>query len=206
VCHDLQGHALAAAFAQLDHGFDGAKAAVGFDIRMIADSHRPTSKANLEGALGTRDDIFARRCGGKPAIRRRGTFQRSCRIFDQAPRARLVEVLMRIHQPRYDKPVCEINCSLRALVRDRAVHRDDTAIPADCDVERLRRPGARPQHPTPLQEKCYAGQYRSQTLARAGEARAGQLLYTSDAQEYNAFSAVTCGRARPMPMQVPEFF
>jgi hypothetical protein len=43
-------------------------------------------------------------------------------------------------------------------------------------------------------------------LARAGEARAGQLLYTSDAQEYNAFSAVTCGRARPMPMQVPEFF
>ena len=102
VCHDLQGHALAAAFAQLDHGFDGAKAAVGFDIRMIADSHRPTSKAALEGALGTRDDIFARRCGGKPAIRRRGTFQRSCRIFDQAPRARLVEVLMRIHQPRYD--------------------------------------------------------------------------------------------------------
>jgi len=30
----------------------------------------------------------------------------------------------------------------------------------------------------------------------------GQLLYTSDAQEYNAFSAVTCGRARPVTKKV----
>ena len=60
MCHDLQGHALAAAFAKLDHGFDGAKAAVGFDIRMIADSHRPASKADVERALGTGHDVFAR--------------------------------------------------------------------------------------------------------------------------------------------------
>jgi hypothetical protein len=63
VCHDLQGHALAAAFARLDHGFDGAKAAVGFDPRSICASFLPIAAA--QGSYP-----FPLACGDDPRPRR----------------------------------------------------------------------------------------------------------------------------------------
>src|SRR6516225_2118933 len=192
VRHDLQGHSLAAVLAKPNHGFEGAKSTVGFDVRMVANSHGPMGETNVEGAFGACHDVLARRCGGKLAIRPRGTLERSRRIFDQASRARLVEVLMRIYQARNDKLVSEIDRSLRVLVRDLPIHRDNTAVSADCDIERLRHRRTGSQHPTLLQNNCYAGQYRS--LKRYCELPSRQLLYTSSAERYNAFVTIACHR------------
>lgn len=136
--HHLQGHALAAALAKLDHGLDAPKPALGFDIGVVADGNGSMAQANAERALGSRSDVFARCCGGEVAIRRGGAFERPCGILDQASCARFVQMLVRVDQSRHNELVGHVDGFFRAHVRDCGSHRNDATICADCDIERFR--------------------------------------------------------------------
>ena len=148
-------------------------------------------QANVDRALRASDDVLA--CGphSKRAIRGRSTLEGPCGIRDKAPGARLIQVLVRIHQAGCDQLAVQVDDPFRRPGRNRWHQRCDPAVLSDRQIEPLRILGAAAKHAAVREKKQYAGQAEVPTTRwlRADRARGPTvlLLYTNQSYGYNTF-------------------
>src|SRR5436190_19732747 len=162
--HHLQGHAVTAALAQLEHRFDSAQLALRFDIGVVAYRHGSISEADVERAFGACHDVIARHFCGEAAIRRRSAVECSAWIFDHPSCAGLVQVLMRVDQPRHDQLVAKIDSFLGREFASLGGERNDATICPDREVEPFRPFRAGSHYTTSRQKKGYGVQMSSCTV------------------------------------------
>jgi hypothetical protein len=133
--HHLEPQPVVPAAAQREQRLDAAVQRLGVDVRVRPDGDRAAREARRNGALGACSDVLDAHSGGIAAEGVDRTVQVALRVLDARQRARLVEVLVRIHEPGHHQPAAEIDHARRAARRDAGGERLNAAVVADQQVE-----------------------------------------------------------------------
>ena len=134
--HHLQPHPVARALAQGNERLDAAQLCLRIDVGVRADRHRAALEAGCDRSLSTGGDVLDAHALGVAGKGRNRAHERAFGILHCAQRARLVEMLVRVDQPRDDEPAFDVYAFDAGTRFDCGRNAFDTAAVADQEIDR----------------------------------------------------------------------